>query len=587
MLTLQQIIDRYNETRSIRGAYEQQMSEWEDMYMLEYWTDDDRREAQAEGRLLATVEEPRNAVQLAMRLIGSVASIRVPIGALRPGAYESSKRREEFLRILLRSQSNAQRYDPIASIKWNMLVRGAAALKVGWMRDVYPKKLRNVYPAIRYQSLDPLNVGVQYGELYPSWAYHHFRRTVREVKQRWPEASLKQYQDRDDITVVDFWWPDPDKGDVWNAVAANDSEFLKKPYKTKYLKLPIVERFNDPAPASRESKTFSSLLESLRPGWGQRNMLRSMHLSAVSRFFWKSRWYVNQYGEPMEDPDETPGAWNKLPPGSQFIAPPGDQPDTNLLTSLEQKFDMEAGMGSFPPVLYGDPGPMASAYGIPMLANAARGRVQGTVDQLQALLAEANQIALCLVQELGGKGVSASAYIEGYEGMKTAFLTPDDVGGEYLNEVALGLNVPGNDMQMAMLALQWATAGGLSWRTARRDFLPNPVPADEEERILYEKMISDPDLFKGVARQAAAFYGLMLPEGEPDMQAPPAPQQQQAPVGSLPGLMQQQMPPQMNPGQLPPEMQGGITPELAGMGPNVPPNEWDLMQGGMPTPGGY
>src|SRR3972149_1966595 len=154
MLTLQQIIDRYNETRSIRGAYEQQMREWEDMYMLEYWTDDDRREAQAEGRLLATVQ-----------------------------------------------------------------------------------KLRNVYPAIRYQSLDPLNVGVQYGELYPSWAYHHFRRTVREVKQRWPEASLKQYQDRDDITVVDFWWPDPDKGDGWNAVAANDSEFLKKPYKTKYLKL--------------------------------------------------------------------------------------------------------------------------------------------------------------------------------------------------------------------------------------------------------------------------------------------------------------------------------------------------------------
>lgn len=221
-----------------------------------------------------------------------------------------------------------------------------------------------------------------------------------------------------------------------------------------------------------------------------------------------------------------------------------------------------------------------------MLLEAAQGRVKDTVFQLEQLLREANVITLCAVEKFSGrKGVRIYGYDGANRAMFEAALYPEQINGEYNNNVSLAQRLPTDRMQTGAMALQMLQAKVLSRRTVRDQYLPYDAPDDEEIQVYAEAIESDPDLMRAVVREAAMLKGIMLPDDEPDWQDTLA--KQQAMMMQQQQMMAQQQLPNVGIMQNAPDlmggMGGGMTPEMMG-DPSIAASQMDMMQGQMPSP---
>lgn len=553
------------------------------MWELDYWSEDDRHAAEQEGRELVTAQDPRNIVGLATRLIANVPTVTCPVTNIGSMAAADARDRERFLRTLWQVQGNSQDIDPLSACIFNMLVRSRAAIKVLWVKDKLPKSLQYTVPPIKFMALNPEDVGIMYGDLYPTFAFHKIAQKARVIEQQFESARLfdnrkrKQYDPNEIVTVYDVWYTEDD-GTVWQTVLLDQSEFLVKPRETKYVKLPIIERKNDPVPLEGEHRSSQSILNPLREQWGIRNQLLSMHFTAVGTHLWPVDNVVNDNGESVQPLETGMGAFNQLPAGTRFLER-NARPDIQLLQSLEADLDNQQIQASFAPELYGRaPDTRTAGYSLGMSLEAASGRVSKTVFQLERLLIEANELALCAVEHFSGsKGVTIYGYSAADRQMFQASLGKEQIEGMYVNNVSLSSKQPMDKMQMAALGLQFVQAKVLSKRTVREEMVPIDVPEDEELQIEAERVADDPDLLAAIVREAAAFQGIMLPPGEPDWQRTPQ-QPPQMPPQQQVGVQQPQMPvPQA------PDMMGAITPESMGQ-PQMAPQDFDMMMGQQVSP---
>lgn len=569
------ILEAVNNIEQRRSRYINMAKASVDLFNGKFWTQENYKEAEKEGRVLVTSLLPRNIVSLAMRMIASQPDIVCSAEDASEESQFNARARERFLKALFRAQSVGQPINVVQACKFNALVKGRAALKVLWVKDHIPKTLQSSVPAIKIAALDPLSVGVAYGEYYPSFAYHKMRKPVYAVRQRFPDSTVwneRAWKDFDEVEILDAWWVDED-GAVWQAVhllgggGLNSADMVIKPTKTKYPMLPILERWNDPTPLEKEEEASVGILTYLREHIANQNALMSLAATAVANYLWPAVHVTNEYGHEIGDIDRHFGAINELPPGTKFIGVPNDAPQMNLLGVFKEMIEGEVQQNTFAPELYGmAPQNRQAGYGLALLFEAAQGRIKDTVFELERLFEDACKIALFCVEKFAGKrGVSLYAYDEREQKMYQAALTPDQIRGEYGCTINMANKLPTDRMQLSAIGLQMLQAGVLSKRTVRKQYVPFDAPEDEELQVLIEQIENDPDLKRAVIREAAALRGIYLPEGEPDWTKTP----------------QAQQPPEIFPQA--PDLMGQMTPEALAQ-PQLTPSQFDMMQGALPSP---
>lgn len=568
------------DTESKRASLVAQMKIYERAWRLDFWSPDDKRKAKAEGRKLYTSPAPRNVVSLALNLISGTVRVQCPSYESTAEEVDASNKRSQFLELLIQKQTKFNRMGLIDALGWYALVRGRICLQVAWVYDSLTPTQRILTPPLLYRALDPIGVGVERDQLGTKWAYHKYKEKVVKAKLRFPEVWERQPPDADDeVTITDFYYHD--KGGVYNAILIDD-EFAKKPKKTQFPLIPILERGNDPTPSANERWGSASILEGMMETWAELNFLHSMHLTSIGKYFWPALYYTNVENEVVPPLDTGMGAVNELPPGTQFVNPPDNKPDVALATSAIEMLSQYEQQSTFTDVMFGDTGQMRAAYGYNLMASTALRRISATKEQMQSLLEDANEFSLWAVKKYAPSGVSIYGY-DSSEGSATSVtLSSDDIGERFDNTVDVQCIIPGAEIQDMLSGMQLVNSKIISKGTFRRNWLPadKRTPIDEEIRVLVERIEEDPDLLRERIRAAyAEYYGYDLPPAEPDFQA--TPQVQAAPPAPAPQPQQPVAPPAQMPyvpgagGQ---EFQGGVSPEMLGMGGGTPEEQMAYMQ---------
>lgn len=637
-LTVDEIKERVDNTEEERAPYVAMANEWERMWSMQVWPQT-WQQALREGREQVTLPGPYNTVNLAMRLFSNEPKIEVPACHPTEETDDRANQRERWLKAAWSVTDYQTRRSTIADLVWQSLVRGRHALEIKWIADELPKKLQGKRFPILIRTLDPLNVGVSEGPLWTNYAYHKYTQTLSKVSQRYPTIkrrdSWKDKLKKDkqtEIDVVDFWWQGDD-GDIWNAVVVDD-EFVKKPVATDYPMIPILEGYGDSAPITGETYKGISILHPMKDLYYYSCRLASQMGTGVQYYFWPMLVATNEEGREIDDFEVRPGQILRPPPGSKIdqIAP---APNVPLAQAMIGLVDGAIQQATFPGVLYGQaPGELQAGYGVSLLSDAAKGRVNQVRFNLERTLEYANQVMLALVEEFGeDDGVTVWGKNERAGEMYTVSLSKDEIQGYYENRVTITPAIPQDIVQRQTLGIRMIEAGILSKRTFRDKMLDVSMPEDEAVRVAIEQALQSEQLSPKVILDSLREY---FPDGweriiagtplEQIAQAeeaalnPPPPQPPQMP-GMPPGMPPMppgmgpggpmpppgMMPPGMGPGgpppgpggpgpiqppsmnldagTLPPELSGQLTPELMGLPPDLPPELFAQLMG-QPLPPG-
>ena len=431
--------------------------------------------------------------------------------------------------------------------------------------------------------------------------FSQYTQKISQVIQRYPNIkrrdSIKDKLRQDkatEIDVIDFWWAG-DEGEIWNAVLVDD-DFTKKPVETDYPMIPIIEGFGDSAPISGETFKGMSVLHPMRDLFFYNCRLVSQMATGVQYYFWPMLIATNEEGREIEDFEIKPGQILRPPPGTKIdqIAP---APNVPLAQAVIGMVDGNIQQSSFPGVLYGQaPGELQAGYGVSLLSDAAKGRVNQVRFNLERTLEYTNQLVLAMVEEFGeDDGVTVWGKNERAGNFYSVTLTKDDIEGYYENRVTITPAIPADIVQRQTLAIRMMEAGIISKRTVRDKFLDISLPEDEAVRVAIEQALQSEELTPKVILDALREYfpddweikiaGTSLEQvamAEQQALNPPPPQPPMPPPGMF-GNGPQAMPPGMPP--MPPGMMGpGGPPMPPGMPPGGPPGPMPPMRCMPPTP---
>ncbi len=622
---VEDILDRVNDTEADNADYRKLAEKWEEMWTLKCFKTT-VQQALDENREQVTLPIPYNVVHLARRLLASNPKIEVPSANIDEDGYRNAAKRERWLSGFWSRANKEQRRIILADAAWQVLVRGRFVFEVTWVNDVLPKRLIGRRLPILVRTLDPFNVGVKSGPLWTEYAYHKYTERLSNVKQRYPELDYealadgdhRRYLDRErdpDVDVIDYWWTDHVEGDIYRCVLVGD-QFAVDPAKTDYPDIPIIQGFGDSAPIEDEEYRSLSILFPIQDLWPYQNRITSAIGTGLMYYLYPIITLMNENGIDIPDLSLTPGTTTTLPAGTkaEILRSDMNLPLAQAQMALLDRMSQES---TFPGVMYGQaPGELSAGYGVSLLADSAKGRIQQFRTNLESAVEHVNEIALCLVETFGEKkGVTVYSKSDKQGKIYHETLTPADIDGNYENIVTLSPAMPTDDIQQRTMALREVESGIRSKQTYR-DRVPGILfPDDEEVRIAVERTWEDPafapkralsafqetypdtwpDMIRNTPLEqiAAKESGIEepppgmpppggLPPGMPPGMLPPGgPPPGMLPPGMLPpGGPPPGMPPPdmlMAPG-LPPEAMGQ-SPELMGLGPNADPLMYAQLMG--------
>lgn len=641
MLELDDILDRIRQTEEDRGDYAKAAVQWENMWSLKAFDKPAVVALEEDAQEQVTVPTPYNVVHLGRRLISQDPRIEVPSTDADSKEGEAASRRERFLTAFWQRANKEQGRIVVSDSTWQSLVRGRHCLEITWVKDLLPERLQKRRLPILVRTLDPLNVGVKRGPLWTDYAYHKYRDRRSNVRQRYPDLVIEDGSRtsnlayRDEVEVTDFWYTNQEDGAIWHAVIV-DKQFAIDPVKTEYPDIPIIEGYGDSAPLRDEEMASLSILAPLDGLWQYHCRLASQVGTGLLWAFWPAILVSNESGVEVPDFDVRPGTTTQVPFGTRVDVVRSDvnMPLAQQMISMVDRFGQES---TFPGVMYGDSGNMQAGYGVSILADAARGRVALFRRNLESTIEHANELILGLVETFAGnQGVTVWAKSDKSGEIFHETLKPKDIKGNYENMVVLAPQVPSDDVQKQTMGLRMVDSGIMSKKTFRDRHANIIFPDDEKTRVDIERAQEDPAFAAKVALKAfqdtypdtwqRMIAGTPLEEeaqkqAMQDMQPPPgmhlmpdgtmmpdAAMMQpgmlppgQSPISNLPGMPPGMMPPQnpntpppqgpiQPPGLMmdtgvPPEMQGQLTPEMMGLGPDVDPILWAQIMG-QPLPPG-
>ncbi len=639
-LSVDEINQRVKFTDNARNDYRALANIWEKMWMLDPGFSQGLKDSiEKDGREQVITGDPADVVNLAQRLIATQPRINCPPCGETDAHFNQASKKEQFLTALWQRMVHLMGANILYDSAWQALVRGRAAVEVKWIKEELPPGVE--HPPFLIRNLDPLNVGVHRGPLFVEYAYHKYKDTVMNVRQRYPkfkfDTGMGKLDDEEaEVNVVDFWYRSRGTGDIWNAVTVDD-QFAKPPKKTAYKFIPIIEVYGDSAPTANESHKGLSILHSMNGPWQSKCRGLSNMATGALWAAWPFFAVTNESGKIVKDITIRPGHTEVIPPGVNIQQ---IMPQVNMQGMQQVVDQLEGGLqkSTFPNVMYGQTGSVQSGYGVSMLTDAASGRVKSALEQLESMVAQVNSLILSLIDSFDDddEGVSVWGYNEQDRKLYSTVLMKADIGEYYANHVKLRPSLPQDDMQRQIMGKQLVDSGYISEQTYRDEWLPIPSPTDERDRVWAEQAMKTPEMarnmqmvkliemfpdsweemiigtpFEELANQIAQRKQQKLAEKRAaEMAAEQQAMQQmmmQGPPGMPPmgpmgpgGPMPPQGPP-MGPGgppmptgaQVPagaigpqgggisPEMAGQITPELMGMGRQEDPLAFQMMmQGG-------
>jgi len=598
-LEIDDILERVRNKEVERADYVNMAARWEKMWLLDAGFNQSLEDSiSKEGREQVITADPFNVVNLAQRLIASQPRIDIPPMENTDEANKAAQRKEQFFTAMWQRIAQLQGRNILQDAAWMALVRGRAAFEVKWVRDVLPPAMSKRRFPILIRTLDPINIGVHRGPLYTEYAFHKYKDSVVNVRQRYPKLSIWKADDKivqgetKEVVVVDFWWTDQNSGDIWNAVIVED-EFAKKPKKTAYPFIPIIEIYGDSAPTKSEAYRGLSILYSMDGPWQYKCRLLSNMGTGALWATWPFFLVSHPMGMEIGDIKVRPGATEVVPEGTRV-----DQvmPQVNLgvINNMLDKVDEGLQQSAFPRVLYGEAGSMQAGYGVSLLSDAAKGRVKSPLEYLEMGVMAVNESVMALVEAFDDDddGVELWGKDEGSGKLYKLCLYKDDIGGYYENLCTLRPNLPQDDMGRMAFGLQMAQSGLLSRQTFWDKWVNVAMPTDEQDRIWAERALESQELQQNMMlvklielypktwdkiivgspleQVAERIMGVRKPQQPalPGMGEP-----MPMPMPSMGGPMPMQ-PPAVTPpmgGGIPPIMQGQIEPEQLGLPPDADP----------------
>lgn len=488
---------------------------------------------------------------------------------------KNAKARASFLKGLWGSWRNIGQRDVYADVKFNLILRARAAVQVAWVKDRTPESLRPFRPAISLRSLDPKQIGYLATDDGMVAVYRTYSDKIGKLAMRYPEIKdLKETRDKKFDTYVqfiDFWYQDDD-GVVWNAYLINGREFLRPPRKSTMPIIPIIVRsMQDVMMDDADSCPAVGFLDGMIEEWEHECMIESMIMSGLSRHFFKPVFVTDDTGEPVGPLSLGTDAINEVSRTTRFIDRPNDSPDFQSANGVASRVTARIQKSTFNDAMFGDGGSQRSGFAYGQMQTAGMSRLSHATRALRFLIMHCNSLALCMVKKFATEPETIYGYDKANDSMSSSELRPEQIPDSYENHVEI--LTEDNDaalLQRLSIGLQMVQAHLLSPETFRDRLVPFPIPEDEDDRILAAMALGDPDVLK--ARIAAAYeryYGIALPQGEPDMQ--PTQQQPQGQV-MQPGQSMPGMP-------MPPQAQGQMTPEAMMGNADADPLAYDMAMG--------
>lgn len=572
-LELDDILTRVSRTEDDRAEYVRMAESWEKMWRMEVFSKSAEAAIAQDGQEQITLPTGYNIIQLASRLIGNKPGIDVPPLDVTKDADEAAESCERWLVAMFQAVNRQQERNIIDDAKFWTFLRGRNVFEVKWVEDELPVMLKKTRLPILIRTLDPLNVGVKRGPLYTHWAYHKYETEVLDAKQRYPDLKRWKKKTRisprnkasndegETVTIIDYWQTDVMTGKIWNGIIVED-EWSKELEETAYPAIPIIESYGDTSPLDKEEYKGISILHPIKDLYRYQCRLLSQIATGLLYYFWPAVLVQNEHGAVVEDFKIQPGETNYLPWGTKVDAFKTD-PNVPLAQTMQTQIEQAAQQSTFPQVLYGQsPGDVQAGFSVNNLAEAAKGRIKPSLDNLEFALARVCELVFALIKEFGDKdGIDVWGMDERSAKPYRLKLSKKDIGDTSEVSVSLKPQVPQDQMQMLVMALQLVDKGIISEQTFRDRFLHIAVPSDEQKRVEIQAALKSDQMRPYVF--AAAMEQYSGPDWNQYLQSPPP-----APFGPPPG------PPPGAPG---PQGPGGPPP----MGPGGPP-----MQGPPPGPGG-
>ena len=620
--TVEEIQDTVQSRMDDRNNLYRDMNRSQSAWSGKIWDKTKQQALAIDGKRQVTTPVPYNTANLAMRLIDAKPKIQVPTTGEGAEADKDAEIVERWLNTMWENIAVEQVADPIVGATWKSFVLGRHCLQFLWIEDELPSSIADQRLPFTVRTLDPRNAGTYHNGIYTEYGWHKYDEKLSSVSARYGLRNKKMWKTRDmeeEVCVIDYYWMEDDG--VWNAVIVDD-EFVKKPTKTNYLMIPIVEGFGDYAPLSTEEERSMSLLAPLIDSWLYDCDLKSQMATGILYYFWPFLIAVNDQGHPIEDITIRPGMIKAYPAGTRIDSVIGS-PNSELVKDMSRMMEASIQQSSFPEVLHGKaPGDVQAGYGIDLLAQSARGRINSFRQNLERTISTINMIALNTLSWPNvskKKGITVYGYSPAAQSGKYYTVNEKQVDGKYRTIVNLKVDLDSSKLQKQTFWLRLVEAGIISKRTFLESVLPDEVPEDELERAMVQQALES-DEMKPKTMLAALrknfpedgetsdklatwrelientpFAALIAQEGGP--QGPPTPpangDMAQMLGGMPPGMAGPPpqagpppgMPPQGPPIQasmpmspvMPVETQGGLTPEAMGAGSNFPPELWDML----------
>jgi hypothetical protein len=587
-LEVQEVQERVALVESERADYCALAADWEALWRMDVWETSWQDSLKQKGQEQVTLPTTFDTVNLAMRLFSNEPRIEVPSCHPTKDTDDQAQKRERWLKAMWSVVDYQQRRSIVSDLVWQSLVRGRHCVEVKWIKDALPEKLKDKRFPILIRTLDPMNVGIRHGPMWIEYAFHKYRQPVTLALQRYP--GLKRFDSikgkmknrnwlEQEIEIIDYWYMGED-GSIWNCVIA-DSEFVKKPAKTDYPDIPIIEGYGDSAPLPGETFKGLSILHPFKDLYRYQCRLVSQMATGTLYYFLPMLQVTNDQGYEPNDFNIKPGQIIQQPQGTKIeqFSPQPNVPLAQAVLSMVESAIQQAG---FPSVMYGQaPGDLQAGYGVSLLSDAAKGRVNSVRFNLERTLEQVNMLALGLVEAFATKDVVVWGKNTRSEEMYNVGLGKKDINGYYENKVTITPAIPQDIVQRQTLGLRQVEAGIVSKHSYRNKYLDIALAEDEGVRVKVEQTLDDDAMRPKVMLEVMQEYypddWQRLIAGTPLEQLAQAEEQQQAKQNQPPeGMMPPGMPP-MPPGMMPPGMPPGMMPPgEPPMGPPGPP---------MPPPG--
>lgn len=627
-LEVKEIQERVTVVEDERAEYARLAADWEALWRMDVWETSWKDSLTQKGQEQVTLPTTYNTVQLAMRLFSNEPKIEVPSCHPSKDTDAQAGKRERWLKAMWSVVDYQQHRSIVMDLVWQSLVRGRHCVEVKWIEDALPKKLKGKRFPILIRTLDPLNVGVRHGPMWIEYAYHKYRQKVSLALQRYP--NLKRFDSvkrkmrnkrwlEEEIEIIDFWYMGDD-GAIWNAVIADD-EFVKKPAETDYPDIPIIEGYGDSAPIEGETFKGMSILHPMKDLYRYQCRLASQLATGTMFYFWPMMTVQNDQGFEPSDFVVKPGQIIQQPQGTKIeqISP---QPNVPLAQAVMAQVDGAIQQSGFPGVMYGQsPGDLQAGYGVSLLSDAAKGRVNAFRYGVERTMEQVNMLAMGLVEAMADGEVMVWGKSAGSEELYQVELGADDINGFLENRVTITPAIPQDIVQRQTIGLRQVEAGVISRRSYRDKYLDIVLPEDEAIRVKieqaleddalkpkvlletiqtyfpndWERLIAGTPLEQVAAAEEAAKQKQQGPPGMPPGMMPPGPPM--GPPGMMPGMppgpppgpggpMPIQPPsPNLDAGTIPPELAGQLSPEMMGLGPGMDPGIFAQLMGNPLPPG--